>query len=161
MARVPLKGPDAWVERAMLDASSARLALSLPGKSKGRRALSRAAVEQARREAEDMRAARDFRRATALHLVAVWAWCHEQTYEVAPAMTLKDWGIAALAAGQLVARAFDGKVERAIPFIQWTWADEQKLRAWKRERGVTCVPLGWRRQFSAQHVVRWRANGGG
>jgi hypothetical protein len=55
---------------------------------------------------------------------------------------------------------FDGKHERMVPFIRWTWAEERRSAKWRKENGKPINPLGWRLQFSRRHVVKWRANGG-
>lgn len=145
-----------------LELSSFKLRAALPKKKTGRRGRSvpKSRIEEVRRQAEEMRLKDDYSRATAQHLVMLWAWCHEATYGVAPAMSGKDWQLASFAAGRLVQLEFDGKPERAVALLRWTWKKEAERLKWLKENGRTVNPVGWRLQFSAQQVVRWRANGG-
>lgn len=120
-----------------------------------------AKIEEIKREAEAMRADGNWERAGAAALVALWYWCHEQTYGVSPSLTGKEWGLAAIAAGTILKREFDGKAEMLVEFLQWTWKEEGKSTKWRRENGRVVNPLGWRWQFGTKAVVRWRANAGG
>jgi hypothetical protein len=147
------------VEREL---ASRRLRASLPPPSKQkRRTWGYHAIAAFKAETEEMISSSDFTRAGPRHLVAVWSWCHEKTYGVAPAMTGKEWGLASLAAGGLLKSDFDGKVERLVAFLKWSWAEERRSVKWRKENGKPITPLGWRLQFSKRHVVKWRTNGGG
>ena len=139
--------------------ASQRLRASLPPPPKNHRALTRAGRDALLGVAAEMVKSGDFRRAGPRHMVAVWAWCHERTYGVAPAMTGPEWTRASLAAGTLLKREFDGKVEGMVVFIRWTWAEERRSHQWRIENHRTSTPLGWRLQFSERHIVKWRANG--
>ena len=168
MGRRPMTLEESARVRTAIDpeiaAASARLRAVVDHKGAKRpssKSISRARIEEVEREAEEMRSTRDFRRTGALHLVALWVWCHEQTYGVRPAMTGAEWKLAGFAAGALVKQSFDGKADLAIPFVQWTWAEERRSYKWRKENDRAITPLGWRLQFGARHVVRWRANGGG
>jgi hypothetical protein len=145
-----------------LEAASAALVASLPKRAvKKTSYLSRAGIEEIAKQAEEMRALKDFSRAGPRHLVALWGWLHEQTYGVAPSLTSREWVTAGYAAGTLLARDFGGKVEAMVDFMRWTWAEERRSVKWKRENARPVTPLGWRWQFSSKAVVKWRANGGG
>lgn len=143
-----------------IETVSHRLRESLPPPSKSKRAPSKQQRLAILAEATDMIQTNDFRRLSPRHLVGVWAWCHEKTYGVAPPMTGVEWRRASMAAGSLLRQDFDGKVETMIPFLKWTWAEEQRQHAWRRQNGRATNPLGWRLQFSSRHVVKWRANQG-
>ena len=140
--------------------ASQRLRDSLPPPSKSRRTLSQKDAQLLIAQAGEMIQSGDFRRAGARHLVGLWAWCHERTYGVAPAMTGREWTQAGFAAGSLLKSDFDGKAEQMVPFLRWTWAEERRAHEWRQENGRTSNPLGWRLQFSRRHVVKWRSNGG-
>jgi hypothetical protein len=142
--------------------ASVALSEKLSTRKRGRsRAPSKGRIEEVCGEVVQMRLADNYAGAGALHLVALWAWCHEQTYGVAPAMTAQDWKLAMFAADALVKREFEGKAEAAVPLLRWTWGEERRSTKWRRNNGRVINPLGWRLQFSARQVVRWRANGGG
>jgi hypothetical protein len=160
MPRAPLS--DEQLRALEIEEASRALRASLPKrKGNARRSITLAGVQAARAQCTLMVAARDFARATAVHMVALWAYCHEQVYGVAPATTLREWSLASLAAGTIARNDFDGKAERMVPFVRWTWAEERRSAAWRRENGKPINPIGWRLQFSRRHVVKWRANGGG
>jgi hypothetical protein len=148
----------ARLRQAQRDEASRVLRASLPPPSRSSKPPSRDVQRQLLEQAAEMVRSGDFRRAGPRHMVAVWAWCHEKTYGVAPAMTAREWQSAGFAAGALLKVDFDGKVEMMVPFLQWTWAEEKRSHAWRKENGRTSSPLGWRLQFSRRHVVKWRAN---
>ncbi len=145
-----------------IDLSSSELQSSVAkkGASSKKASFSSARVEEIKREAEAMRLDNNWKRAGAVSMVALWHWCHEQTYGVGPAMTGKEWSMAALAAGALMRREFDGKAEEMVAFLQWTWREEGRNLKWRKENGKPVNPIGWRLQFNPKHVVKWRANGG-
>jgi hypothetical protein len=147
--------------RHELEAASAALAESLPKKAKKQTSFSRARTEEITRQTEEMRASKDFSRAGPRHLVALWAWLHEQTYGVAPSLHGREWVTASFAAGTVLKKDFAGDVDALLEFVRWTWAEERRSVKWKRENGRPVTPLGWRWQFSSKAVVKWRANGGG
>lgn len=156
----PYTPPAVDPREALREAASQKLVASLPKKRKPT-ALTKARIEELQRQCEEMRAAKDFSGAGPRHMVALWFWCHEQTYAIAPAMTSREWTTASFAAGTLLKTHFAGEVESLVDFLRWTWAEEKRNAKWRREHGVAIVPLGWRLQFSAKQVVKWRANGGG
>ncbi len=162
MSRRPA-GDERWdLHQLELDVASEALQASLPKKMNGKRhGFTKAGVEKIRLEVEAMRQSDHWERAGAAAMVALWYWCHETTYQVAPTMTGREWGFASIAAGSLLKAEFDGKAERLVDFIRWTWAEEEKSLKWRRANNRPVNPLGWRMQFSAKHVVKWRANGGG
>lgn len=139
--------------------ASRKLVASLP-KSSAKRTPSRQSIDVAKAAADDMRTTGDFSSAKPMHLVAIWRWAFAQTYGVEPAMTGKEWQLASFAAAALVKSDFEGKPSAVEPFLRWTWSEERRTLAWRRENGRTVTPLGWRMQFSRRHVVKWRANGG-
>lgn len=150
--------PDRW--RALeIEAASELLRASLP-KQRSNRVPSRASIEAVRAQADIMRTIGNFGAASPMHLVALWCWAFSQTYEIEPAMTGREWQLATFAAASLAKSDFSGKVYAVVPFLRWTWAEERRSLAWRRENGRTVTPLGWRVQFSRRHLVKWLANGG-
>ena len=103
----------ALIRNAEIEASSAKLrALVAPKKKASKsRALSKPTIENAVATADEMRIAKDYRRASALHMVALWAWAHEVTYGVLPSMSNSEWKLASIVAGSLLKKRFDGKAE--------------------------------------------------
>jgi hypothetical protein len=144
-----------------LAVESRRLMAKVARKPKRSTALSAMTIENARLKMEEMRRADDWSHASALHLVVLWEWLHEQVYGVRPSMRAAEWRGACFAAGKLLKERFDGKPERMFEFLRWTWAEERRTLAWRRENHRTVTPLGWRLQFSERHCVKWTANGGG
>lgn len=143
-------------------AASAKLRESLPPPRKTkRRSFSVASIEKIKAEADEMRLANDYARASIMHIVAMWAWCHESMYGVAPSMTMKEWSLAGILAGQLLAKEFPGRTPGwMIVLLKWTWGEEGENVEWRRKNKKPITPIGWRWQFSSKLVVKWRANGG-
>jgi hypothetical protein len=150
---------DGWSEKMELELSSRKLVGSLP-RSRLKRSASKESVLRAEEEALEMMRSKDYSGARPMHLVALWAWAHAQTYGVAPAMTSKDWSRARILASTVVEQDFEGSAEQAVAFVRWSWGEESRQRDYRVERGLTITPLGWALQFSRRHVVKWRANRG-
>lgn len=147
----------AWSEKVELELSSRKLVGSLPN-SRGKRSVSKESVQRAEEEAIAMMRSKDYAGARPMHLVALWAWAHRETYGVAPAMAAKDWSRARILASKIVTDDFEGRAEAAVAFVRWSWAEESRQRDYRIDKGLTITPLGWALQFSRRHVVKWRAN---
>jgi hypothetical protein len=139
------------------EAASVSLQAGLPELRK-RRPPTKQRVEQVKLDVAAMIASKDFSKATAMDLVALWAHCHEKAYGIAPALSTREWQHAAMFAGKLAKERFEGKPYKAVPFIAWTWREEEKSLEWRRRNGRQINPLGWRLQFSERHLVKWLAN---
>ena len=90
------------------------------------------------------------------HLVALWAWCHERVYDVAPTEDLQpaQFSRYCIKAALVLRKSFDGNVEQVTGFMRWTWAREQ-LRFARRD------PFDYRRlgaglHFSSALIGDWR-----
>ncbi len=134
-----------------------------PKAKTGRRAMSRATVAGLVMAANAMRVSKDWSRATPGHLVALWAWCHEQVYGVAPeeAGSPAQFGRACMRAGQLVKASFGGNVAQAVEFMRWSWAREKRRHAWRVREGQELRRVGWALQFSSTLVGDWRVETAG
>ena len=111
---------------------------------------------KARKDIREMLTSGQFQNVRASHLVALYEWCHEQVYGVAPAELEqgKTWQHAVFAAARLMREEFDGNGEAAVEFIRWTWQREQAREMAIRSNGLERVGrIGWRVQFVQRHVV--------
>lgn len=93
------------------------------------------------------------------HLVALYAWCHEQVYGVWPSElnSAKPWLGACSAAKRLAVDEFDGDLTKVVGFLRWTWARERRFedhRIAKFKGGGKRI--GWRLQFSRTLVTDFR-----
>lgn len=118
-----------------------------------RKGPTKAGVSRVMREAEKMREANDWAKARPAHLVALYAWCHEQVYEVEPAELVGlNWMAAASACAKMVREEFDG-VEDAVDFLRWTWKRERGREKWRRENGREGGRITWRAQFQQRFIL--------
>lgn len=128
-------------------------------KSKGGRRMSgvpKAKVAKAKVELEALMTARDWSEFKPLHLVLLWAKCHEKVYGVAPdvEMTGAKWKLAAVHAEKLVEHEFGGDVQEAIEFVRWSWLRERHREAMAKRNGQARVSrIGWRLQFAQRYLV--------
>lgn len=102
-------------------------------------------LARARKELRQMMTSGNFSKAKSCHLVALYEWCHEQVYGVAPAELEQMWTQAVFAASNLVKKQFGGDVESAVEFVRWTWQREQWRLKKRPESQVFRV--GWKLQF--------------
>lgn len=112
--------------------------------------------DKARAEVSAMLAAGDFDKAKPMHLVALYEWCHEQVYGVAPAefATKAAWKPALFAASKLTREEFRGSASATVDFIRWTWAREKSREHARRTgRNESTGRIGWRLQFVTRHLV--------
>lgn len=115
----------------------------------------RVRVEQVTRELEEAIRTKATNGLRPVHLVALWARCHERVYGAAPAELTPDaWLYAASAAGKLVRDEFRGDVSAAVEFLRWTWSREKyrEERA-KREAVDRVSRIGWRLQFAQRYLL--------
>lgn len=93
------------------------------------------------------------------HLVALYAWCHEQVYGVAPAELVGyAWAGAVSAALALVRNEFRGDVPSAVDFLRWVWARERERESWRRRNRPDGggSRIGWRLQFGRAMLTDYR-----
>lgn len=112
--------------------------------------------EKAREELGVMMLSGSFERATPVHLVALYEWCHEKVYGVRPSelSPRAAWKTATFAAAKLVKDEFAGKAPAAVDFIRWAWKREAGRERDRREgRNATVGRLGWRLQFSMRYLI--------
>jgi hypothetical protein len=97
---------------------------------------------------------------TAGQLVALYWVCHVKLYGVAPAEleAATTWSNAMKCAGSMVAKQFDGDVQRAVHFMRWTWLREREREEWRKARKIDGKRLTWQQQFIYLNLVTdWRA----
>lgn len=96
---------------------------------------------------------KDWNAANAAVLVALYEWCHEQVYGVAPSELRQSWVDAEAAVQELVRVEFRGSYVDAVGFVQWVWKREQtRVKA----RGVK-TRITWRMQYGAGYLLTdWR-----
>lgn len=123
-------------------------------KSSSRKGPTRAGIDRMMGEAQEMRASGDWSKGRPVHLVAVYAWCHEQTYEVFPTELVGlNWMAAASSAAKLLREEFDGSVERGIAFLKWTWGREREREEWRRANSKEGGRISWRAQFQQRMIL--------
>lgn len=116
---------------------------------------SRAHVEVVRAEAEELRRAQRWGEMRPSHLVALWAWLHEQVYKVAPEpgdMSPKAFSASTLLAGRTLRESFGGDAARMVGFMRWVWRREVE----QKKRRPDGRRIGARLQFCAGLVSDWR-----
>ncbi len=87
-------------------------------------------------------------------LVAVYSWCHEETYGVPPGeLRGTVWGKARLAAGKMVKREFGGDVEAAVEFLRWVWGREHDRERRRRDQGQETSRITWHSQFIRRYFL--------
>lgn len=113
---------------------------------------------RAREAVRAMVVAKKWEDASAVHLVALYEYCHELVYGEAPLELDNNevWKLATFAAARMVKRHFDGDAAAAMEFVRWTWQRERSRRAWREKKGVTSTRLGWRLQFRDDMVTDYR-----
>lgn len=93
-------------------------------------------------------------------LVALYWVCHERVYDTTPVEIDKasTWTIVMKHAGTMVARHFDGEMDRAITFMRWVWTREREREQWRRSNGKQGRRITWQNQFVHDHLISdWRA----
>jgi hypothetical protein len=151
------------VDRAVLenDTAAEQVAQLVRRASPARRARAgptKSGIDRTRTEAEVMRLSNDWSEARPAHVVALYAWCHEQTYGVTPVELVGlNWLAAGTAAGKLARDEFDGRLEGVVEFMRWVWRREAKREKWRRENKHEGGRIGWRAQFVQRYLVTdWR-----
>jgi len=135
------------------NAAAAQALTEFVGAKPKRRAYS---PNKAREEVRAMLADGNFENAKAPHLVALYEWCHEQVYGVAPAELSQGetWKHATFAASKLLKEAFAGDLAETVAFVRWTWRRERSREQQRRDgRSETIGRIGWRLQFVHRHLV--------
>lgn len=121
--------------------------------------ISASVFNRARLEAEEMVRTREWSGATARHLVALYDLMHEKVYgvealELGPSERHK----AALIAGNMIKRYFNGDVEACVEFLRWVWTREMGREKWRRENQQSGQRIGIRLMFSGSLVTDYRVD---
>ena len=116
-------------------------------KAKGKARGARVGIAQSVERALECLHTNQWESAGAVHLVGLYAWLHQQFYEVA-AEELSDPRVmlAALGAAKRTITALGGAPE-AVKFVAWTWNREKQMRAKGKalRRRIT-----WQLQFACR-----------
>lgn len=113
---------------------------------------------RAREAVRAMVTAKAFEGTSAVHLVALYEYCHELVYGEPP-LELENnevWKLATFAAARLVKKHFDGDTDAAMEFVRWTWQRERSRKAYRERKGIASTRLGWRLQFRDDMVTDYR-----
>lgn len=94
-------------------------------------------------ELSEMMSSGDWSNALPVHLVALYAFCHEHVYGVRPAELDRSGKLGARermgavsSAKKLVLDEFAGDVVEAVGFVRWVWHREGGREKWAREKKV-------------------------
>ena len=98
---------------------------------------------------------KDYKGVTPGRLVAMYWVAHETVYGVTAREldNARTWEIAMRCAGKMVKVEFDGDVGRAVDFMVWTWADEQRVEKWRIANEKNGRRITWQNQFIHNHLV--------
>ena len=135
---------------AAADALDVQVAQMQPARK--RRANGRGIFARSVEQAEAYRKAGKWDGASGRHLVALYAWLHEQIYGVAAAELLDgDAVLGAISSADKLLRAeFDGDAGRAVKFIAWCWSRERQRETSGRNEGRRVT---WRLQFASRCML--------
>ena len=120
--------------------------------------FSKAAVEAARVEMDAFADAGEWRGARGQHLVALYAWMHEQVYGVPPLELVgRAYAGASMMAQKMIADWFEGDPNLAVDFLKWCWGRERYRVKRRAETGQTSdFRIGWRLQFGRSFLSDYR-----
>lgn len=123
------------------------------------RSISEARFRAVLVEMGDLVKANDWKDATAVHFVALYAYLHDQIYGFAPGeLTARERMAAAGAASRMLSASFDGDPDDMVDFMRWTWRREASRERWRRENHRPGGKLTWRFQFSGRALDEYRAD---
>ena len=109
-------------------------------------------LERSSEEVAVMRKTCEWTGAKGRHLVALYAWLHNEIYGVG-AEELGDRNAlfaASNAAERMVRDAFGGDTKRAVQFIAWAWARE---RMREKAGKVSSYRITWRFMFASRSLL--------
>ena len=114
-------------------------------------------TQRVRDEVQEMIAANDFSKATAMHFLALQDLLHSKVYGVPdPALTGRGGravvGVRMQAQGLLNVLGTEGLLE----FVRWAWLEEERTERWRRENHRDGARLGAGRLFSRAKLTDYR-----
>ncbi len=81
-------------------------------------------------------------------LLALFVWCHDQTYGTRPSdLRGETWRRARFQAAAMVKRDFNGDMDAALAFMRWTWQRERRIEQWRRDNNQHGKVINWYDQF--------------
>lgn len=110
-------------------------------------------------EATEMREQNLWTHARPVHLVALYCWCHQAIYGVAPdELTTGQAGKRARvqavgAARNMLAREFGGNVVAMVGYIKWAWGRVKGKEEWAARSGATLGRVGWQQMFAGRSLL--------
>lgn len=151
----PPPPPELHPQRASAAAAITALVGKPRAKPNGQRKMGKRSVERAIVELAALRASGEWREARPAHFVALYAWCHEQVYGVAPAeLDGAAWLNAASAAARMMRAEFDGDGEALAEFMRWVWRREQAREKRRRAQQRDDVwRVSWRAMFTQRFLL--------
>jgi hypothetical protein len=126
--------------------------------------LAPAAIRKAGEETAAMASTGAWDGARGVHLVALYAWLHQQVYGVeagelsgvgqgsaAVKAAQVEWAAASVSAQKFCAKEFGGEFAECVEFMRWAWRREEAVEKKRRSGESTSdFRMGWRYQFSAR-----------
>lgn len=94
-----------------------------------------------------------------VHLVALYCWCHEAIYGVAPdelatgAAGKRARVQAVGAARNMLSRDFGGNVLAMIGYIKWVWSRTKNKEEWAARAGAQVGRVGWQQMFAGRSLL--------
>lgn len=126
-------------------------------KSKRAKTMAASQFNRARAEVSEMMSTGEWTGCGARHLVALYDMMHTKCYGVEAAeLGAGERYNAAMMAGNLVKRFFDGDYVEAVEFMRWAWQKEIETEKWRRERGRDGRRIGYRLMFGGNLVTDYK-----
>lgn len=109
---------------------------------------------------EEAMVSKDWSKAKAGHVVALFIWCHTKVYTVAPGEMTNGYEYlkACAAVARFIKKEFSGNVTAAIAFVRWTWQREAWREQKRRENDAppNTFRIGWSYQFGTRLLTDYR-----
>lgn len=116
----------------------------------------KARVDKVTRQMNEMRVANEWAEATPMHLVALYTWCHEQTYGLRPVEFERGgllWSAATACATKMLREEFKGDIDEMVDYMRWSWRREKRKEEWRRESNRDGGRIEWRAQFMHLYLL--------
>ncbi len=94
-----------------------------------------------------------------VHMVALYCWCHEAVYGVAPdelatGRAGKQARIQAVgAAKNMLSREFGGNATVMVGYIKWVWSRVKGKEEWAARSGAQLGRVSWQQMFSGRSLL--------
>ena len=94
-----------------------------------------------------------------VHLVALYCWCHEAIYGVAPdelatGQAGKRARVQAVgAARNMLSRDFGGNAPAMVQYIKWVWSRVKGKEEWALRSGAQLGRVSWQQMFAGRSLL--------